>query len=87
MNTVTRLKQDRPRPWQRGNHMTNRRLEVLQKLAATPEGVEVLDALFGSFAGPTVDHRIGKLVAAAGVRDLALEYLELVQTATRRSRT
>ena len=64
------------------------RLELLRKLVATPKGIAALDAMFASFAGPGLDPRVGKLVAADPmVRDLSLGYLDLVQTATRRSRT
>jgi hypothetical protein len=44
------------------------RLDLLRTLSATPEGIEILDAMLASFTGRGVDRRVAKLCRNPKVR-------------------
>jgi hypothetical protein len=62
-----------------------KRLELIRQLAATPEGIEMIDAMLLSFTGRGVDRRVATLCGNPKVRALSMEYVEALKAA-RRSR-
>jgi hypothetical protein len=67
--------------------MPMKRLALLRELSATPDGIEMLDAMFASFTGKGVDRRVATFCRKTKVRALGLEYIETLRAAARRSRS